>query len=661
VRYDAFVMPRADGLPPLRLLLAFPAVLLVIGIVLVGLGLNGSSSGAFHSALSSADDPALISGHPQQIRSDEWNVGTVWTIAQVQQGLPDRTATFPGGMDAALPYDLPHRDWSIVFRPHQLGYLLLDVDHGTAWRWWSMGLALIAAAYCFVLVVLPRRPVVAAVLAVGFFYSPFFQWWYQSTTFWPVTWALVVLAALTWSARSGSRRSGLAWAPLVAYLTAVMAMGIYLPFIIPVALVVAAFAVGLVVDLLRRGVGPRDVALRLAPTIAAGLVGAAVTGVWLVGKAATVGAFLGTVYPGARLTPTGSGGALSATRSLASAFSEALQNSSGFLGVNSSEAASFFLVGAFLIPVVIWAVRRQRRTGGVLPWVAVALCAVLVLFMAFTLVPGWDPLARLLMLDRTTPERAKIGVGLASFALLAVVIRYADDAGTRPARIVAWSAAGLFLLTQAAVAVAVVVVLGADELWSSAPAWWAFALLSAAAVLLLARRRVAAGAALFALVSVASTAGVNPLYSGVYDLRESAASRAVVALDTAAPGRWVGVGDLVVPAILLESGVEAYNGTQGAPSREMWALVDPPGRFEPLWNRIGGVRWVAAAGEPVVSNPAPDQILVTFDACSAFAQAEVDYVLADTTMPEGCLERVSTHPTPGRPIVVYRVVAPPGR
>ena len=33
-------------------------------------------------------DPAAIAGEPRAIRSDEWYVQTVWTVSQVQLGLP---------------------------------------------------------------------------------------------------------------------------------------------------------------------------------------------------------------------------------------------------------------------------------------------------------------------------------------------------------------------------------------------------------------------------------------------------------------------------------------------------------------------------------------------------------------------------------------------
>lgn len=657
-RYRAFVAPTSDDLPPLRLLLAFPALLLILGVVLVGLGINGSSSGAFYSAVYAGDDPDLIAGHPQAIRSDEWNVGTVWTIAQVEQGFPARSETFPGGMDAALPYDLPRLEWSVAFRPHQLGYLFLDVDQGTAWRWWLPGLLMIAAGYAFLVSVLPRRPVVAALLSVGFFFSPFFQWWYQSSTFWPVVWALATMASLVWAMKSSRATPRWIWAAIVSYITVVMAMGIYAPFIVPVALVVVFFTLGLVVDGVRRGMPLTDVLRRLVPTAVAAVTAGAVTLGWLATKAATVDAFLSTTYPGQRITVTGTGGPLSVARTISSSFSEALQNSAGFLGINSSEAATFFLVGVFLFPVVVTAIVRQARAGATLPWVLIGLTTVLVVFLAFMTVPNWDLLARVLFLDRSTADRVRIGVGVGSFAILAYVIQYLDASPRRVGRLFSAATAGVYLASQTAIAAAVLYVGGDEKLWGAAPFWWVFVILGTACIYFVARRRALAGAVAFLVLTVASSATVNPVYLGVFDLRDTAASQAIMQTDATSPGTWVGIGDPIVTATLLESGVEAYNGTQGAPSLDMWHQIDPSGVYEDNWNRIGGVIWTPEPGAPSVSNPAPDQVQVTFDACSDFAQGHVDYVLANRALPSACLDEQSSHPTQDAPLTVYRVVAP---
>ena len=655
-RYRTLVTPRSDGLPTARVLLAFPALLLIAGVLLIGLGINGSSSGAFYSEIGAGQDPDLLAGQPQNIRSDEWNVGTSWLISQVEQGLPARNEVYPGGMDAELPYDLPHTQPSIVLKPHLWGFLFLDVDHAVAWKWWIPGLSLIAAAYLLAVTILPRRPIASAGLAVAFFYSPFFQWWYQTSTLWPIVWGLATIAALAWATKTRSVWGRWLVAIPVAYVTIVMATGIYAPFIIPVVLTVLFFGIGLAVQSLRGGMRWRELGARVLPILVAGVVASGVTLAWVASKAETVNAFLGTVYPGERLTPTGSGSLISLARMFGSSFSESLRVG-GFLGINSSEASSFFLVGVVLLPVLVWIVLRRRRASAVVPWAALGLAFVVLLFLAFMLIPGWDTIAHALFLDRSTGDRLRIGFGLASFTLLVLILGALDSDDDRPSRLFAGITAGAFLATQLAIAGAMVLVMGMQRLWDDAPLWWLYALVSSAAIYAFARRRVTVGAALFLIVAVASAATVNPVYRGVLDLRETDAAQAVMDIDDQGSEAWVGIGGIFVGAILLESGVEAYNGTQGAPSRPMWHNVDPDGEYEPMWNRIGAVLWEPGIGEPVVSNPAADVILSTFDACSDFAQDNVGHVLTDRNdLDSPCLVEVEAHRMAKSTLTVYDVV-----
>lgn len=653
-RYARWTTPRADGLPSLRVLLAFPALLLVAGILLVGFSINGSSSGAFHSEVSAGRDPDLLAGSPQLIRTDEWNVQTVWAIAQAEQGLPVTNESFPGGMDATIPQDLPRADWSVAFRPHLLGFLAFDVDHAIALKWWLPGLALMAAAYAFAVTMLPRRPILAAALSAGFFLSPFFQWWFLQTTLWPVAWGFTALAAIVWCLRSATRVAPIVWCAVLAYLTVVMAMGIYVPFIVPVVLTVALVGVGAVVDALRSGAGAGRVWRTVGWIGLAGVVGGAITVGWLVEKSPTVEAFLSTAYPGERLYPTGQENASALAASLSSSFALALK-AGGWLGTNASEASTFFFAGALLIPLVAWFAVRSRRPGTW--WMMVGASAAVLLVLAFMFVPGWDVIAHLLFLDRTIPNRLRIGVGVASFVLMVLFMRELSPE-RRPRRWLPIAIALAFLASQAAIAVAVH--LENPAALASARWWWLLAALSAGILYLVARAHAAWGAAGLLVLGLVSAATVNPVYVGVFDLRETDASAAIRELDDAAGGAtWVGVGDRMTTAILLESGVEAFNGFQGAPSPYMWGMVDPAGAYEYQWNRLAGVGWEPGTGEPTVSNPAPDQILVTFDACSAFAQEHVDYVVVDETreLPDECVVELEDFRLAGEnELRIYEVV-----
>jgi hypothetical protein len=654
-----FTTPRPDGLPAIRVLLALPALLLIAGILLVGLALNGTSSGAFHTELEAGRDPDLIAGSPQLIRTDEWNVQTVWAITQVEQGLPVTNESFPGGMDATIPQDLPRVDWSVAFRPHLLGFPIFDVDHAVALKWWLPGLALIAATYCFAVTMLPRRPVLASALAIGFYLSPMLQWWYLQTTLWPVAWGFVLLTTLVWALRASTRVAPFVWSALLAYLTVVMAMGIYVPYIVPIVLVAAFTAVGSVIQAVRGGMPVRELLRRVWPIAAAGIVGSAITVYWLWEKSVTVEAFLGTAYPGERLYPTGQGDALALAAALSSSFALALK-AGGWLGTNSSEASTFFFIGAFLMPVVVWTVIRLRKIGTGAPWMLLGASISVFVIFAFIFIPGWDQIAHVLFLDRTIPARLRLGVGFASLIVTVLLIAGLSK-DRRPGVAFAGGTAALFLASQVAIAAAVWV--ESPSALATARYWWLIAALSTVAIYFVARARPAIGVTAFLLVGVVSAATVNPVYRGVLDLRETETSSAIRELDARQEGdsTWVGIGGRLPTAMLLESGVEGFNGFQGAPSGVMWDMIDPDGTYEFQWNRLAGVSWTPGGGEPVVSNPAPDQILVTFDACSAFAQEHVDFVLADDSVrvDSDCLREVDEFDVVDGDLTIFRVQPAP--
>lgn len=665
-RYERWTAPRPDGLPN-RGVVGWPLALLgAVLIAFVALGLTGSSTGIVHGLISQGEDPALIAGEPEPVRSDEWFVQTSWVISQVEQGLPARNETFPGGMDATVQNDLPTTDWSTVLRPHLWGFFFLPLDQAMALKWWLPGFAIIAAGYLLSVTLLPRRPVAAAALAVGFFFAPFFQWWYLSTTLYPAAWALLVMATTVWCIRSQRRRGAWVLAALTAWMTAAMGVGVYAPFIVPVVLVSAAFVVGF---LLRRG-DPGDSLVRrvrrLVPLLVAGAFAAIVMVVWLITRWSTIEGFTSTVYPGERLQQVGQGG-----------WSELAQLFGGFLSfdlgrttgrpfaMNMSEASTFFLPGLFLVVVVIWLLIQRWRSRRHLDPLLVALMIAGVIMMAFLVVPGWDPIAHLLLLDRTTSGRMRIGFGVLSFVLVVVVGRALDQrVGRGEGRAPWWIPTLAVLLIVGSVIMVVwrirqtmgvqAYLAGIDP--SSAVLGAVLLALLCASVGMFARGWATSGALALLIVSVVSSLGVNPLYRGVLDLRETKTVHAIQKLDEKDPGTWVGITSTSLPTMMLvESGVTALNGFQGAPSDEMWHEIDPSGAFEEEWNRLGMVSWVLGTGDPAPRNPYPDQVQMTFDACSPFARENVTWVLSEVPVDSSCVslsETVQEGPTTMR---IYEV------
>lgn len=635
--------PRSDGLPSWRVLTSFPLILLGAMVILVVLGITGSSTGIFNQYFSSSSDPDLLAGTPQPIRSDEWLVQTTLVISQVEQGLPTFNKNFPGGTDSTVQSDLPSRDWSMAFRPHLVGFLLLPLDNAMSLRWWLPGFAMMAACFAFIVTMLPRRPIVAALFSVGFFFSPFFQWWYLPITFWPAVWAFLVMTAALWLTRGERRGGGILFAALAGYTTVTMVVGVYVPFIVPAVLVAFAFVVGTVLP--RGGVSFLASLKSIVPLVGAGLIGAVVVGVWFVTRWETIERFVGTLYPGQRFTPTGTLSPRALLSLIGGPFTRNLASPTlPHIDANASEASTFFLIGCFLlVPTLIMMLRGRRQHG--VDWIVVSMGTLALVFLAYLLIPGWDALSRFLLLDRTTAARLRIGIGLISLVFTVLYIRSWDDhpelRESRLTRAVGWGTVGAVVVYFAVIIVALDRV--DASISSGSRAWIVFGALFLVSVLCVVRGWAVLAAVACVALSMLCSGLVNPLYRGVYDLNDTTLVETMESLPKAETSDWIGVGNTFLPtAVLVQSGLHSYNGFQSAPSPTMWKQIDPEKNYEVAWNRLANVSWVEGAGSPVPRNTQADTIVLNFDACSSFVQANVEYVLSDKAIMQQCVTAVDS-------------------
>ncbi|TFC36633.1 hypothetical protein [Cryobacterium sp. TMT2-14] len=630
-------------------------------IALVSLGITGSSTGFLSQFFSNESDPALISGNPQAIRSDEWAVQTAWTISQVEQGLPVENATFPGGSDTTVQSDLPSGDWSVAFRPHLLGFFFLPLDNAMALKWWLPGFAMMAASFLFMMTLIPKRPVTASMISVGFFFAPFFQWWFLPITFWPAAWCFLVMAAALWLLRDNRLGPRVTISTAAGYLTVTMGMGVYVPFIVPAVLTAIAIVAGVVLtDSSSPTAGFVGRLKRITPLLWAGLAAVLVLVLWLFTRAETIGRFLATIYPGQRFEETGGLERDGVVALFGAPVTEGLALANGVpLGGNASEASTFFLLGLFLLVPLIGMLVQDWRAGRPTDGVVVAVIALCMTVGAFLIVPGWDWLAHLLLLDRTTSGRVRIALGILSVVTIAIMIARSDDyvarTGRRLPQLGAIGAA--FLGALSVVFLLRYLFLRDAGIVSDSWGWQVISVLFVLAIYLFARGLAFWGSISFVVLSLVGSINVNPIYVGVYDLNETKVSQVMQRLDDTKSGAWVGVGESFLPtAVLVHSGLPGYNGFQGAPSPEMWEQIDPEETDEEAWNRLANITWVAGEGGPNPENPAPDQIRMTFDSCSEFAQEQVLYALSDAPLTQDCLAPVATVREGPSQLLIYEVV-----
>jgi hypothetical protein len=665
--FRRLVEPRASGLPNWVVVSWFPALVALLGVVLIVFRISGTSSGMNFLTYGTGVDPRLVWGSPQQIRGDEWLVQQGWVVSQAQQGYPLINGTFPGGMNSTAVMELPTWDWTALLRPHMWGFLLFGLDVGVAWQWWIPGIGLATAAYLLFVTLVPRRPLTGALIATAVFFSPIIQWWYGPNSIWPVAWAMLAIAGTVWLLHDTRRWVRTTWAVVVGWLAATTAIGLYIPFSIPCVLVFVLFFIGTVVQQ-RPWSKDRLAALsrRLLPVVVAGVSAAVAIGLFVVTRLDVFTAVGNTVYPGQRSESTGSVFAKDpyAAGFLGAPFGQSFTASSpNLLGANQSESATVILIAVFLTPALVWFAVSTWRKSRRVDWVLVTTCLTVVIFLAYLFVPGWDALAKLLLLDRVPAERLRVGFLALTPLVIALVVKEVDSAtpeGWRAAlRRNLVPAAACAALAAAVTGFIIYLVRTQDPGIQAVAPYWKITSVAIvlAAFLFLFRGSVTIAAACLLIAALTIGTWINPLYRGLFNLNDTRIGQAVLEINEEDPGTWVGVGENPSMAILMSSGVDAYSGMQPYPSEEMWDEIDPDHSDENAWNRLAYVRWKFGQGEPQSSNPVADQIITTFDACSDFAQEHVSYVLADSPPPSmQCLRLLDEEKQGVSDMTIYEVV-----
>ena len=108
--------------------------------------------------------------------------------------------------------------------------------------------------------------------------------------------------------------------------------------------------------------------------------------------------------------------------------------------------------------------------------------------------------------------------------------------------------------------------------------------------------------------------------------------------------------------MLRETAVESFSGTQGYPAEQMWKLIDPTGANENVWNRYAHVLWTVDPAAQPYALPAADTVVVKFDSCGQFAQANVAHVLTQEPLDQPCVRLRTSLTEPTSTYRIYDVV-----
>jgi len=602
-----------------RPILATFALIAIAALVFVGLKLNQSSIEVWENVYPQAPvEQAIDLGSPRLIRSDEWKVHTPWVLNQVLAGSPSENQNV-GGATAPLIASVPISDPIGLPNLKYAGFRFLDIERGYSWFWSykSFGLAF---SFLWLLLILTRGNLSAAIIGtLWVYFSSYTQWWFSSTLPEIMTaFALGTTGAL-YALFSTKRLMIGIGAALIAYAATNLALSLYPPFIVSLGYLAAAIIVGYGLEAggfrkIIQGKWFRFMAL-LAALVAIAAYGFR----FFQAASSAIEAMLSTAYPGQRVSS--SGGVPIAK--LMDGFFEAFRlGESQFprlpLSYNASEASGFLI----MLPLVLLLIPLGRwlQPRNALPTFITGFCALAFAWIAIRLPEPINHILQLAGWGSVTPKRAIMALGVGSVLLCTVLLaRMQTSPLSGIARRASWVTIPLIALAVAWLGWRL------RQVDASFFNWQVIALgtlVSALIALGIARGStafVAAGVAILALPTIS----VNPLTSGLSSITEKPILQAAKKQGGAPGDRWVAIGDNFFAQGLKAMGLNVLGGTHYLPDRSMLDQLDPQNRYARVWNRYSTI---SVSSEPGIQAPRfelihPDQYRIAIDICSPILQS----------------------------------------
>jgi hypothetical protein len=644
----------------------FPAILTLGLILLTALRISGTSIGVYDTTFygDAGKTQHIVAGHTEPVRSDEWLVSTQLTIAQHAAGYPVNNPNITGGHDMSVIGDAPYKEWSAIFKPQNLSFLVLPLDFAFALKWWLILYLTIISCYFFILRLFTKRVIFAALFSSAVGCTPFLFWWYQTGSLAPIFYGFFLMTIsmriinkepVTGLAKYRLRYSMGVYAIILAYLLTCFALIFYPPFQIPIATVVAAFVLGYF--LTKNGATWQKLRSRSSvttlATLAVGiLLSSAIVVTFISTRSTTISAIEHTAYPGARVMLPGNEPPSVMMASYLQLELEHTKNAFQYY-MNPSEASDFFpFMPLLVIPgfVVLWLdYKRSRKIN----WPLLAIQACACLFMAELFVPTLHTLYRLVLFDKVGISRLRIGMGFLGLLQLLLIIR-SKALADLPKKTITTAAAiyslqCLTLLLWAGQVTALKYPLFISTL---STIFWPAILFSVIIFSFLSRRLVL-GALLFFLLSFGSVFRIHPLYRSLEPLYPNQLTNAIDQVSK--PGStWVSVDDLMLENIPALANRVSLSGVQPYPNIAKWRAFDGQ-KDNTLYNRYAHVIFTT---DPTYTKrltlPQPDLLYVRFS-CEPTITTHIQYVLASHQLDMACLTPISKVTYPNHTYFIYSI------
>jgi hypothetical protein len=633
--------------------------------------INGSSIGGsyYRAFYGNGKDPNLLVNQPQPIRSDEWLVTTQLTIAQKEAGFPRFNPNIDAGRDMSVVGDAPYKDWSVVFKPQNLSFLVLPFGMAFAFKWWLLLYLTIVSCYFVVLRFFPAKRLFASLMGVAVACSPFLFWWYSTGTMGPMFYGffLILLGMRIINAeplpllgKRFARYSQAAYATILGYLLACFAIILYPPFQIPIGLAVAFLLAGYYVDQFGfRKILSRESLRRLAVFVAGAVLASLVVLAFVKTRSGVIDAIRHSAYPGVRRLELKGYPAHEIFSTYLMPQLQRISRAAHYY-TNQSEASQFILLLPYtLIPgfAALFARYRQDRR---ISWqlLMVQLCAIL--FFCDMLIPGRFllPLFKVTLLTQVQHGRLFIGLGFLGVLQLLLLARALSELklDRRKLNIIA------ALYSFACLAVVAWVGQYTRHHWPqfifSKPLIAGLGIFFTLIIFCFLTLRLRIATTLLLLFTLISVYRVHPLYHGLGPYYEGTLVKTIDRVSK--PGdSWVNLDNLIFENAPLVAGRDSVSGLKPYPDIKYWRQVAGTGSHnhnDYIYNRYAHVYFNTndTARPEDLHLIGPDSFSVRFG-CTPFIKSHVDYALSIHIISYPCTQKVAEVHYPLVTFYMYKI------
>lgn len=627
----------------------FPILLLVIFTILVAFKINGSSIGIYQKILPGGQNEKshTLYGRSQAIRSDEWLVWTQLTISQSENGFPRFNEDLGSGRDLALHFEIPSKDWSAIFKPHNWGFFILPLEYAFALKWWFLAYMLIIGSYLFATKILGGKYLLSAILSLAFAISPFVLWWYQSPVLALLGLGFFIILAFM-HIISGepikrinnvilSKTLSILW---LAFLLTWFSFILYPPFQISVAIVIIFYCFGYLLQyFISNKTALKSVLFKLAPVFISLLIVLCLGIYFIYSHRDAISKMNGSVYPGDRNVLSGGQTPLTAFGGFLMPLVQSDYRSANYYS-NQSEASNFIISAPLLIIPLIWVSFIEYKKKRKIDWRLVTLVSCSALILARMYIHIGDKLYNLLLLDKVPHGRLLIALGFLGFLML---IHFIEKTITLKITKKQYTSFAM-VYTPLVFFTLLIVGLGVKK---SYPLFLQhnYELLILILIISVFIFFLSIGKNLMAALSVLafslfSSFRIMPLQVGLGPLYKS---EIVDRINNISDNQdsWLVIGSIYYEHIPLLASNDLIGGVQLYPDKESWIKIFGVNN-EYNFNRKAHISFISSKDSPDISLPQGNLIIINIKNCSSKILESADYILSDHQLSQAlpCLKEI---------------------